>query len=189
MEKFRSRSFCLLLYPDDPSHVVAIDTIVNNYDCAYILHDKDVMQDGEIKKSHYHFVVNVGKNAVWSTAFSDNLGISSNYIQRCRSLDRSLEYLIHFNEPEKYQYDIDCVHGSLRSRLLQIISSSDKTEGDKVSDLLDFIDNYEGYLKISVFSRYCASVGMWDIFRRSGVIFIKVIDEHNSVYIDREKEL
>lgn len=185
MEKFKKengRNFCLLLYPEDKTHVVALEKIKSNYDYAYILHDKDVNEDGEIKKAHWHVVVNVGKNARWNTAIADELGITPNYIEKCGKLDRALEYLIHYNEPDKYHYDLDEVHGNLKTRLKIEISKEDKTEGEKVVELLDYIDNYDGYLKIREFSRFCATNGYWDVFRRSGAIFIKMIDEHNRSY-------
>ena len=103
VEKFRDRKFCLLLYPDDKSHMEALEKIKASYDYAYVLHDKDALEEtGEIKKAHYHVVLISGKNAIWSSALSKDLGITPNYIQRCKNVDRALEYLVHFNEEEKY---------------------------------------------------------------------------------------
>lgn len=180
MEKFRDRKFCLLLYPDCAEHVQALEKIKASYDYACILHDKDVLEDtGEVKKAHWHVVLISGKNAIWSSALSKELGLDGNYIQQCRNIDRALEYLIHFNEEEKHQYSIEEVTGTLNSRLNQLINCTNKTESDKVSELIEFIESYQGYLTISVFSKHCASVGMWDVFRRAGTIFIKIIEEHN----------
>lgn len=180
MEKFRDRKFCLLLYPDDPIHMEALARIESSYDYAYVLHDKDVIEEsGEIKKAHYHVVLISGKNAIWSSALAKELGIEVNYIQLCRNVDRALEYLIHFNEEEKYQYSIEDVKGTLKARLNQLINCTNKSESDKVSELIEFIETYDGHLTISTFSKHCASVGMWDVFRRAGTIFIKIIDEHN----------
>lgn len=179
VEKFKDRKFCLLLYPDNADHMDALEKIKQSYDYACVLHDKDVDEDGVIKKAHYHVVILAGKNAIWSTALSKNIGLDVNFIQQCRNVDRSLEYLIHFNEEEKHQYDLEEVKGTLKSRLSQLINTVGKGESDKVSELIEFIEGYEGHLTISTFSKHCASVGMWDVFRRAGTIFIKIIEEHN----------
>lgn len=187
MKKFRNRKMNILLYPEDATHMKALDLISKSYDYASILHDKDVDEDGVIKKEHYHVVVNFGSNARWNTAVADELGLELNYIQECRSIDRSLEYLIHFNEPDKYQYDLEEVNGTLKSKLKQLVNVTGKTESDKVCELIEWIEQYNGIITLKTFSKYCASVGMWDVFRRSGVIFIKMIEEHNQEYLnDRE---
>lgn len=180
MEKFRDRKFCILLYPEDVTHVQALEKIKASYDYACVLHDKDVdVESGEVKKSHWHVVLVSGKNAIWSSSLSKELGIDGNYIQQCRNVDRALEYLIHFNEEEKHQYSIEEVNGTLKARLNQLINCTNKSESDKVTELIEWIETYQGYLTISAFSKHCASVGMWDVFRRAGTIFIKIIDEHN----------
>lgn len=195
IKKENGRNFCLLLYPEDITHASALDKLKSNYDYAYILHDKDFyLEDeydkegnlkhakGEIKKPHWHVVINVGPNARWNTAIASELGITPNYVEKCGKLDRALEYLIHFNEPDKYHYELDEVHGNLKTRLKIEINKQDKTEGEKVVELLDYIDGFEGYLKVKDFSRFCATNGYWDVFRRSGAIFIKMIDEHNRLH-------
>ena len=181
MEKFRDRKFCILLYPDNAEHVQALEKIKASYDYACVLHDKDAdTGTGEVKKAHWHVVLISGKNAIWSSSLSKELGLDVNFIQQCRNVDRALEYLIHYNEEEKYQYSIEEVQGTLKARLNQLINCTNKSESDKVTELIEFIEQYQGYLTISAFSKHCASVGMWDIFRRAGTIFIKIIDEHNN---------
>lgn len=187
MEKFRDRKFCLLLYPEDTTHMTALQCVKESYDCAIILHDKDVDENGEVKKPHYHVVITVGKNAIWNTALAKALGITENYIQQCRNVDRALEYLIHFNEPEKYQYTIEEVSGTLKDRLKQSVNSTGKTEGEKVMELMNFIQQYDGYLTITEFSKYACEIGMWDVYRRSAVIFMNIIKEHNAM-LDQDDE-
>lgn len=177
MKKYRSRKHFLLLYPDDVSHVEALKIIKNNYDYAMILHNKD-LKNGELKKEHYHIVLEF-PSAKWNTAIAKELSITENYIQQCRSLENSLNYLIHYNEPEKFQYPIDEVTGNLKKKLEKAIKNDGKDESDKVTELIHYIEDYKGYLTLTNFSKYSASVGYWDVFRRSGVIFIKIIEEKN----------
>jgi hypothetical protein len=179
--KFRSRNFCILLYPDNQEHSNALEYIKNNYDYAYILHDKDVTDTGEIKKSHIHVVLTC-VNAKWNTALADEIGLTSNFIQSCRNYDNALGYLIHFADDSKHQYSIDEVQGTLKNKLSKKLKNSNKDENDRVNDLIHFIINYDKYLTILEFSAYCSSLGMWDVFRRASLIFIKIIEEHNKDY-------
>ena len=184
MDKFRSRKFCLLLYPlEDVTHKNALEYIKSNFDCAYITHDKDLTSEGEIKKSHVHVVISFS-NAKWNTSVCDEIGITTNYMQKCKDFEKALDYLIHFNDDSKHQYDISEVHGNLKSRLVQIINNSDKTESEKTFEILEYIENSERVISVTELSKYCASIGRWDIFRRASLIYIKILEEHNQYIID-----
>lgn len=181
-EKFRDRKFCLLLYPlEDETHKNAIDIVKRSYDYAMITHDSDLDEEGNLKKSHTHLVIRFN-NPVWNSALAKDLGIEINYIQKCRSLERSLLYLVHYNEPDKFQYDTRKVQGNLKQKLLNYIKNSGKDESEKVLDLLDYIDSYVGCLDEQDFVRYVATNGMYDIYRRSTVTFIRALQKHNEPY-------
>lgn len=175
-----NRNYCLVLYAEDNTHMRALDFIRSSYDYALILHDKDVNENGELKKPHYHVIITFS-NARSQTSVAKELGIEVNYLQVCRNRDSALLYLVHHGSSDKFQYSIDDVEGTLKSRLKQIYvkKCDDRLEGEKVLDLLDYIDNYDGYLDIRVFARYCAQNNNWDVFRRSGGIFIECIKSHN----------
>lgn len=179
MEVFRDRKFCLLLYPEDASHENALEQIKRTMDYAVVLHDKDIMEDGTTKKPHYHVVITVGNNPKWSSALAKELGVEPNYIEKPRNLDRALEYLIHYNDVDKHQYSIDEVTGTLKNRLIANLNSSDKTEGEKIAMLIDIIENEAEKITFAWFSKYCATSGYWDIYRRSAILFTKMIEEHN----------
>lgn len=188
IKRFRDRNLLLVLYEEDKTHKKAIDKIKTSYDYAMICHDKDTDENGEIKKPHYHVVLKF-KNPKWNTSLADELGITPNYIEEPRSLKKSLEYLIHYNEPEKYQYSIDEVSGNLKDMLLKYIQNDGKDENQKASELFDYIHSYDGILEIGTFGRFCQQQGMWDVFRRATLIFIKYIEEHNNKVYQREKAL
>lgn len=179
MKNERSLIWCLLLYPEeDLSHKEALKYISTTYECAYIVHNKDVDKNGEIIKSHTHVVVKF-PNYRWRTALAEELKIPQNYLEKCRNMENALEYLIHFKDTDKFQYDFEDVKGILKNKLKKFIENNGKDENEKVLDLLNYIFNYNGYLSVSNFSYYCSSVGKWDVFRRSALILIKCIEEHN----------
>lgn len=195
IEKFRDRKFCLLLYPEDDSHVRALDIIKKTYDYAFILHNKDVNENsGEVKKEHWHVVIRTGENAIWNTALAKELNITDNYIQRCRNLDRALLYLLHYNDKEKAQYPIDEVKGLLKKRLKIAISKDDKTEQEKAEILIDFILSQTIQIRFTDVIKKACNLGYYDTVRRSPMIFKKLVDEQNeqlkiiSVYSEPNSE-
>lgn len=177
-KNYRSRSHCLLLYPEDETHMNALNLIKQYYNYAYILHDKDYTDTGEIKKPHYHIVITFN-NAKWNTKVAEELKITDNYIEQCRNLELALEYLIHRNEETKYQYPIDEVKGPLKQKLIKYLNQNDLDENDRVYELYKYISESNKIIYYYEFVEYCVKMGMWDIFRRSSLIFIKLIEEHN----------
>lgn len=196
-KNYRSRVHMLLLYPDNQKHVEAMEKITKSYDYAACLHDRDMWTEddekkepkhkaGTYKKEHWHVVVRVGQHARWAQALCDELGIDLNYIEDVDKFDNALQYLIHYNNPEKAQYTVDEVFGSMRAKLTESINKVDKSEGEKVVELLNFISEFEGKLSVTQFAKHCAENGYWAEFRRSGAIMCKIIDEHNNKHIDQE---
>lgn len=170
-----------MLYPtEDESHRNALEIIKDNYDYACIVHDLDENETGEIKKEHTHIVLRF-KNAIWNTALAKDLEIADNYIEKCRNLDKSLMYLIHYNDIDKYQYDFEDVEGTLKDKLYRLINNAGSDEDERVQELIDYISESD-YIKVSEFSKYCVKTGKWDIYRRSSSIFLELIREHNRSY-------
>lgn len=177
---FRDRKFCLLLYPDDETHVKALKTLEKNYDIAYILHNRDKTDEGETKKHHWHVVVRVGQNAVWNTALASELGITPNYIQQARNIDRALMYLIHYNDKYKAQYDVSEVKGNLVKKLKLALVKDDKTEQEKVAELMEVFSNNLGEKLRFTDIVNCAMVkGYYEVVRRATPLFKMLVDEHN----------
>lgn len=77
---------------------------------AYILHDKDVLDNGEIKGSHFHVVLcaeNAKSSNNWIEHFSTLLGIDRDCVsvEMQQSEKRCLRYLLHLDDGAKHQYD------------------------------------------------------------------------------------
>ena len=185
MEKFRSRRFCLLLYTsEDDTHIKALDYIKNNYEnYAYIVHDKDINKDNELKKAHTHIVLEFN-NARWSSSLAEELGITPNYIQNCKNFEKALDYLIHFNDDTKYQYDINEVKGNLKKQLIKQMNSFNKDENEIVKEIIEMINNSD-LIDISTFVKVMCDLGYYSYFRRSLSLFLRLIDIHN---ISAEKD-
>lgn len=197
MEKYRARTHMLLLYPDNESHQKAFEKITKSYDYACIFHDRDkfTLEDekknpehkqGTLKKLHIHVILRFSQ-AKWNTSICSDLGIELKFCEDVKRFDNALLYLIHYNDIDKAQYTLDEVKGNLKTRLVEIINKGEKSEGEKVNELFDFIDSQKGYITIKEFARYCTLNGYWSEYRRSASIFHRIIDDHNYLVMQKEK--
>lgn len=114
--RIRNRYFSAILYEEDVNFKKYKDYIIKHYfEVTYIKHDRDITEDGEIKKEHYHFLFKVGENARTLKSIAKEIGIAENYLQGCNKKPM-LEYLIHMNNPEKTQYKIEEVQRRTKRR-------------------------------------------------------------------------
>jgi len=175
---YRSRLHGLLFYPGSEGDLILEK--LRAFEHVVILHDKDLDDEGKIKKPHYHAVLCM-KNASWQSAISKEIGLSERFIQQIRNEEASLCYLTHKNEEKKHQYNVSEVSGSSRmlGRMKNFLEKETKGEGERCMELFEFIEKYPGNLTVSVFAKHCASVEMWDVFRRSSFIFLQIIKEKN----------
>ena len=128
-EKFlnsKTLGLALEFYTVDESYKadVVLDKLIKRceeLDClyAYILHDKDIYTDntfdkskkllgrkGELKKAHYHFVVQFNYPSVIGD-FILTTDIPIRFVKKLRNsgeVDNMLLYLSHIKYPNKYQY-------------------------------------------------------------------------------------
>lgn len=172
----RDRKFCVILYPDDSSHMEALEKIKECYDCAYILHDCDTLDTGELKKPHYH-VVFTFPNARYLSSVSEDLGIPENYIERCIKLSSALRYLVHADNPDKFQYSLECVGGTLKPKLEKLIGAI--SEETQVLHLVQFLDSKPGKVSYRDFLLYACENGYYSSFRRLGYGVKFLLDSHN----------
>jgi adenosyl cobinamide kinase/adenosyl cobinamide phosphate guanylyltransferase len=79
---------------------------------AIITHDKDVLPNGELKPPHFHAVLTFS-NATTIKSIADCIGVEMQYVEKIRTTTKSARlYLIHRNDPEKYQYPPEDVRAS-----------------------------------------------------------------------------
>ena len=97
------------------------------------------MKNGEeeFKKTHIHILFKVGENARYIKSIANEIGIPVNYLQGCNK-KAMLMYLIHLNNPEKTQYDINEVQGELRGELAEILYDKEP-ENNKLAVIVKMI--------------------------------------------------
>lgn len=189
-EKIRSRLWCVLLYPEDETHVAALELIRQCFNYVGILHDKDAWTEedeqqnpdhkaGELKKPHYHIILKFTQ-ARWNTALADDLGIACNYLERCRSFDSAAVYLVHDGLSDKYQYDSEALEGPLVSAVMKLLAPAD--ENGRVLELLKLIDSM-GYITRRHLVQVACENDFYADLRRMGYLLSHIIEEHNEEWM------
>lgn len=185
--KFKDRKYVAVLYPEDSTHAAAMEKLKSGgYDFAAILHDSDVYEEdgkdykkGDLKKPHWHIVIRFSPNALWNTAVAKDLGIEPNYLEKCRNMNRSLLYLVHRDNPEKFQYDLSQVFGS--EAMISVLSKllTEEDEGLRVLSIVKMVEDEPGIISPTEMLKKACKDGYYGEFRRMGMWSHIIIQEHN----------
>lgn len=111
---------------------------------AMILHDKDVLESGEIKTKHIHLVAILKNNRRRLSSTLDEIATYCQLNTLAVSIDKmsdlvgSLQYLIHKHNPEKHQYDIKNIVTNIGSGELHTYMASD-SKSMSIEYLIDVI--------------------------------------------------
>ena len=193
----RSKTHCLELYPDCIDHMQLINDILYNqvmFECGYaaILHDMDRREDGEFKKPHFHIVFALArecsKDSFIKRVHSAYPTIVDNYFYS-DSREHSIRYLVHADDPDKYQYDPSLIisHDLNIDRYLKRQFIAD--EEDKIIKILDHIQSYPKESREELM-RWVLNNNLWSEYRRSYSIINDIIKERKQdKYYDVANEL
>lgn len=112
--KKQDRKFCGILYPDaeDYDYKEVLEVIESYFsEWAWILHDKDCGESGELKKPHIHFI-GLLPGPVRISTVSSRIGLPENYIRFADKWKSVVRYLLHDtpDSEEKYHYGVEEVH-------------------------------------------------------------------------------
>ena len=103
---------------------------------AYILHDRDVKEDGTLKDPHYHFLFVLRRSrrlADIQSCLKKTLQ-GNVMLQSCHSVSCAYAYLTHENDDSKVHYDESSIVSSSDSSFWKADTSSNVT--DKSSDTI-----------------------------------------------------
>lgn len=171
----RVRNVGIILYPEDNTHMLALEYIKHHCDnYIYILHNRDLNENNEIKKEHYHVILHF-PNARNLTTLSRQLGVKENLFYRINSLNGQLRYLIHYDDDDKTRYDIDEVKGTLYmlSKFKKAFRGSQDEESD-VCLIYDFIVDNE-IKDLHMLLDFVLDNNLYSSFRRNYVMFKDLI--------------
>ena len=115
-QKKQSRTFSVILYPDAENYnYEEVLAACCEYfpEWAYILHDKDTVEDGSPKKPHYHVVGRLEGSRTPQTV-ANRIGVPANYVD-CKkgyTFKKGVRYLVHLDNPDKAQYSSEQISAS-----------------------------------------------------------------------------
>lgn len=82
-----------------------IKSLSNLKSYCIINHDKDILPSGKTKPPHFHAILTFS-NAKTIETIAKTVGVENQYVSKIRTTTKSARlYLVHRNNPEKYQYD------------------------------------------------------------------------------------
>jgi len=188
-KKIKANQCMFVLYPETQQEI--IEYAQRNLPCAWALHDRDRWQKsdldkwnrqhsdlpfphqvGELKKPHVHFICKFPKSGRYFHAIASELGVSASTINRCSNLFRAFEYLVHRNDPDKFQYPPEII-GRNDFEVPTDGARASKEEEAQVKLLLEmpiFPTTYET-------ARWAYENGCWSAFRRAYIIFRDIRNE------------
>lgn len=116
----------------------------SGYECVWAVHDKDVRPTGEIKEKHAHVAVKFSHAVDEATAkeLLTSFGVKEASVQFRDNWRAVCRYMIHMDDPDKYQYDPSIVEecGGADWRTA-INRTSDKYR--IVAEMMDWVDSSE----------------------------------------------
>ena len=183
ISKIRSRFFDLLLYPDCEQHNDVLSVIKDSgIDFCGILHDKDVDEFGNLKKAHIHLVLWGVQTTI--SSLSSRLELPENFISIRGTRESRLRYLVHADNPEKYQYSPDVAFGS-PSGLKKFRDSLKVTadENDNVFSIISLLESYplDEYVPLSQFIKDVCASALFPYYRRAQTTFVELWRERNNL--------
>lgn len=109
---------CVINFPFKRNLLDALDDLsANQYQYACIIHDKDVDRSGVLKTKHLHLVFECPKRhrlSFYINRLTEYFGVEPNQvsIQVSNSYAGDIQYLIHKNNNDKFQYPVSAIKSS-----------------------------------------------------------------------------
>ena len=157
-------------------------------DYAYILHDKDVHEDGTPVASHWHIMIRF-KRPVQTESLCKWFGIKSNMIGYILgTFGDAVAYLTHRNKPEKYQYLDEEIKSNYDFKVEVEKALSKKKASQRKEEIIELIRsgivreyNYTEYITALEYDKFKRAIDNAFTYRRDT---LKSLDRHmNVIYI------
>lgn len=148
----KGRDWTFIVYPE--SAPTSWREILNDTHLRWVespLHDKDVNPDGEIKKAHWHILLTYDGpvNIVAVKKITDKL--NSPLPQKISSAKGLVRYMIHLDNPEKFQYSRSDIVGHNGADVASYFELTATNKLMIMKDIVRYIyenevDNYSDFL-------------------------------------------
>lgn len=200
-ELSQGRAFQCILYPDSEEYdcQLLLNRLDSFWDKAwYVYHDCDSYTDeevqewkfknkseecpfaaGELKKPHFH-CIGFRESPLILGCAAEKFGLKSNYVQKCKSLKAAVRYLVHKDQPNKFQYDVDKIHMvNCDERELSKFLRMDVDAMDKGKRLFEFIMTHDR-VTLTQLTRFSFDNDCYDELRRGQHLYTALLVERNA---------
>lgn len=148
------------------------------YIYVYILHDSDLDSDGNLKKAHYHVILSLPNNSPTNIE-SIKSRLQLEYVEGVRSVRSAMRYLVHADDPDKFQYEKYNLSGSsvMVARAKSYLASD---LNGSIIDIVKLLDSVESPISYTNFLMMCADNQLAGTLRNVKVTIL--LQEHNAKY-------
>ena len=176
IEEKRYRHFMILLYPEWDNYKEILQDIKGSFkNYAYIKH----IPEEEEKKEHLHLILSLD-NPRTEKSLSNRLEIPVNLIQHVKSLRGSCRYLVHMDNEEKYQYDLEQVIVSKSFSNTFYKAFDDLLSDEEVlENIYGFINDYKALnpIKLEIeLTKYVCANAFERVYKRYYPTIVKYIN-------------
>lgn len=170
----KKRVFSGVIYPDSTiyDYKAVMEEVKRRFkEWAFCVHDSDVDDEGNPKKLHIHWVGRGDPRTL--AAVAKFLGLAEHDVEIGRNFNSLVQYLIHLNDPDKFQYSPDSVLTNIPDigKYLRKLS-----EGQLVKDLASAKVEMSWYDLI----QYAVEADCYDVLRRNLGIIKLVWEEYHA---------
>lgn len=136
----KHRNYAFIVYPENNSIDIISDFLDTHSIPAFIspLHDKDFDTNNQLKKPHYHILLNFSYPIEYNSVISLLSPFNINFLTVVYSSSSYYRYLCHLDNPEKAQYSLKDIRPCGGARALQV--GRDQCTAGKLEELLDIIE-------------------------------------------------
>lgn len=197
-EREKSRIWQCVLYPDSKSYdcekVIlsikqrSVQYILIYHDCDFYMqsdydewmlkHDGKIPDwfIGDLKKPHYHCIFIFG-NSIQLGLLSSIIGLTSNFIEKVENKVGAIQYLVHKNNPEKYQYSVEKIESNIINYKKKYFDLDNDMKALNIINEIERRYKNSEPISISIMASWCIKNGCWDEFRRGQHVFTAIIRE------------
>lgn len=175
-----------------------IEEVISSKKCikeyAYIIHDKDTDEKGELKEPHIHLALRFD-NGYDTKHISQWFGITENYISKLKGewIDL-LKYLIHKNAEDKYQYleeeVVSNFNYSEEIKKEKKVGRPKKAKDERKEEIINLIAegeireyNYNDYITPVEYTKYSKAIKDAFTYRKDKLIMQGAEREMDCIFI------
>ena len=153
----RSRTWAFIVYPESlPDNWLEIARDLHTPGAISPLHDKDVNPTGEKKKPHYHILLKFANKKSLDQLINIAQSFNSNvFPQPVDNFDGYLRYLIHIDNPEKYQYEPKDIIPLCGLDIETYFAPTKSAAAEISREIYEFILDHDKITEIDELAPYC----------------------------------